>query len=144
MAVSVPKRLGIGAFVLLGTFLLGYVPASLTARDARAEQERLTQQLMLTGLEVQLGMMSYEANRDNYGLAAQLATPFFDAVRGAIARPASQDTASSLQAVIARRDEITSDLARANPVVKGKLAQLYADCFRLTQTPGAAQPTVSR
>jgi hypothetical protein len=35
-------------------------------------------------------------NRDNYGLAAQLATPFFDGVRSAIADPADQEVTQSL------------------------------------------------
>lgn len=135
MAISTPKKLGIGALALLGAFLLGYVPASLSARAARAEQDRLTHKLVLATLQVQLGMMSYEVNRDNYGLAAQLATPFFDGVRSAIAGPADQDVMPSLQAVLARRDEITSDLAQANAGVKTKIAELYADLFRLTKTP---------
>jgi hypothetical protein len=80
-------------------------------------------------------MMSYEVNRDNYGLAAQLATPFFDGARSAAASPADQTVTQSLQAVLARRDEITSDLAKANAGVKSKIAQLYADLFHLTQTP---------
>ncbi len=135
MAISTPKKLGIGALALLGAFLLGYVPASLSARAARAEQDRLTHKLVLATLQVQLGMMSYEVNRDNYGLAAQLATPFFDGARSVIAGPADQDVMPSLQAVLARRDEITSDLAQANAGVKTKIAELYADLFRLTKTP---------
>lgn len=135
--------IGIGAVALVGAFLLGFVPATLTARDARAEQHRLTQQLAVASIQVQLGMMSYEVNRDNYGLAAELATPFFDGVRGAIANPADQEVTKSLQAVLARRDEITSDLAKADAGVKHKIAELYADLFRLTRTPGVAPPTVT-
>ena len=143
MAISTPRVIGFVALALVGAFLLGYVPATLTARDARAEQVRLTQQLALAGLQVQLGMMSVEANRDNYGLAATLATQFFDGVGAAVARPGAPEVTQSLQTVLGRRDEITKDLAQANPAVKGKIAQLYADCFRLTQTPGVAPPPVS-
>jgi len=135
MPISIPTKLGIGVLALLGAFLVGYVPASLSARAARAEQDRLAQKLALAAIQVQLGMMSYEVNRDNYGLAAQLATPFFDGVRSAIAGPVDQKVTQSLQAVLARRDEITSDLAKANAGVKPKIADLYADLFRLTQTP---------
>jgi hypothetical protein len=135
MPFSTPTKLGIGALALAGAFLLGYVPASLSARAARAEQDRLTHKLTLATLQVQLGMMSYEVNRDNYGLAAQLSTPFFNGVRSAIAGPADQAVTQSLRAVLARRDEITSDLAKANPGVKSKIADLYADLFRLVQTP---------
>jgi len=134
MPLSVPKRLGIGALVLVGTFLLGYVPASLSARAAQAEQNRLTQKLALTTLGIQLGMMSYEVNRDNYGLAAELATPFFDGLRSVSAGSVAPEVTQSVQAVLARRDEITSDLAQANAGVKTKIADLYAEVFRLIQT----------
>ena len=135
MAFSTSTKLGIGALALLAAFLVGYVPASLGARAARAEQDRLTHELALATLQIQLGMMSYEVNRDNYGRAAQLATPFFDGVPAAIAGAADQEVTQWLQAVLARRDEITSDLAQANAEVKTKIAELYADVFRLTQTP---------
>jgi hypothetical protein len=145
MAVSTPAKLGIGVLVLAGAFLAGYVPATLAARTARADQDRLTHKLALATLQVQLGMMSYEVNRDNYGLAAQLATPFFDGVRSAIADPGEQAVTQSLQAVLARRDEITSDLAQVNAGVKTKIAQLYADLYRLAQAqpPSATPPAVS-
>jgi hypothetical protein len=137
MSVSTPVKLGIGALALIGVFLLGYAPASLNAHAARSAQERLTHKLAVATLQVQLGMMSNEVNRDNYGLAAQMATPFFDGVSPVIAAtdPADQEVSMALQAVLARRDEITSDLAQANPQVKTKLADLCADLYRLTQAP---------
>jgi hypothetical protein len=135
MAISTPKKLGIGALALLGAFLVGYVPASLSARAARAEQNRLTHELALATLQVQLARMSYEVSRDNYGLAAQLATRFFDGAPAVIAGAPDQAVTPPLQAALARRDEITSDLAQANPEVKDKIAELYAAVFRLTQTP---------
>jgi hypothetical protein len=135
MAISTPKKLGIGALALLGAFLVGYVPASLSARAARAEQNRLTHELALATLQVQLARMSYEVSRDNYGLAAQLATRFFDGVPAVIAGAPDQAVTPPLQAALARRDEITSDLAQANPEVKDKIAELYAAVFRLTQAP---------
>ena len=134
MPVSTSTKLGIGALALLVAFLVGYVPASLGARAARADQDRLTHALAFAGLQVQLGMMSYEVNRDNYGLAAKLATPFFDAVPAAIAGATDPNVRQALQAALARRDELTSDLAQANPEVKTKIAEMYADLFRLTQT----------
>jgi len=145
MAVASARTLGIGAIVLVGTFLLGYVPAEIGARSARAEQARLTHKLELTALEVQLGMMSLEANRDNYGLAAKLATPFFDGLQTAIASQAGQDVTRALQVMLVRRDEITSDLAQAKPGVKEKISGLYGDLYRLMQaSPDTAPPQASR
>jgi hypothetical protein len=124
----------IGALALLGAFLVGYVPGSLGVRAARVEQDRLTHALAFARLQVQLVMMSYEVNRDNYGLAAKLATPFFDGVPAVIAGAANPNVTQALQQALARRDELTSDLAQANAEVKTKIAELYADLFRLTET----------
>ena len=135
MAVSTSTKLGVGALALLGAVLVGYVPASLNARAARAEQDRLTHELALATLQVQLARMSYEVSRDNYGLAAQLATRFFDGVPGVIAGAPDQAVTPPLRAALARRDEITADLAQANPEVKDKIAELYAAVFRLSQAP---------
>lgn len=129
----------VGALTIVGVFLLGYAPASLTARAERAERVRLERVVAVSEIQIQLGMMSYEVNRDNYGLAAQVATVFFDRVRAESGGPADQEMTKALQAVLARRDEITSDLALASPAVKAKIAEMYADLFRLAQ-PTAAPP----
>ncbi len=143
MAISTPAKLGIGALVVLAAFLIGYVPASISARAARAEQDRLSHQLAMASLQVQLGMMSYEVNRDNYGHAALLATPFFDGLRAAIADPANQAVAQPLQAVLGRRDEITSDLAKADAGVRTKIADLFAALTRLAPVPGLTLPAAT-
>ncbi len=143
MAISKPAKLGIIVLALMGAFLIGYMPASQSARAARSEQDRLSHKLTLATLQVQLGMVSYEVNRDNYGLAARLATPFFDGVRTAIADPPDPSMTQSLQAVLGHRDEITSELAKADAGVKAKIADLYADLFRLTPAPGVARPAAT-
>ena len=51
-----------------------------------------------------------------------------------IAGAADPNVTQALQAALARRDELTSDLAQANAEVKTKIAGMYADLFRLTQT----------
>ncbi len=129
----------VGALTIVGVFLLGYAPASLTARAERAERVRLEHALSVSKIQIQLGMMSYEVNRDNYGLAGELATVFFDQVRAESGGPADSAVTKSCQAMLARRDEITSDLALASPAVKAKIAEMYADLFRLVQ-PTAAAP----
>jgi len=143
MAVTMLTKAGVGALVLAGAFLSGYVPATLAARDARAEQDRLARTLALASIEVQLGMVSYEANRDNFGLAGQLATPFFDAAREALARSAGSVETHALQVVLERRDEITTGLAKADAGVKLKIAGMYADLFRVIQTAGGKAPPIS-
>jgi hypothetical protein len=126
------KKVGIGALVLVLAFLLGYVPSCVSARSVREENARLLRKLKLTELRGQLGMMSYEANRNNYASAAQFSTEFFNGLRQAVGEVDDEAIRKKLEALLARRDEITANLAEANPAVKDKLAQMYAEFYQAT------------
>lgn len=138
------KRLLIGAAVFLGLvaiFLAGYLPGRSRARAAAGETERVSQRLQesqatlaqtqfdlqVARLRGHLGETLHEANANNYSVAAERATAFFDGVREAVNSPrlAAGERRQVLEAVLARRDEISADLARADGAVKGKLAEMY-------------------
>ncbi len=139
------KRTGIAAVVLVAVFLLGYVPSCRSAsaieqQRAQLEQQlssaatqrgQLEQQLQLARLHSQLGMASFEVNRNNYSQAATYSTSFFDGLGAAINTTSNTAMKDKLQAFIARRDEITAQLAQADPAVKEKIAQMYADFNQL-------------
>jgi hypothetical protein len=126
------KKVGIGAGVLVMVFLLGYVPSCVDARSVREENARLSQKLKLAELRGQLGMMSYEANRNNYANSAQLSTDFFNGLREAVSSINDEAMKKKLEALLTRRDEITVNLAEPNPAVKDKLAQMYAEFYQAT------------
>ena len=148
------KRLFIGLAVAAGVvliFLAGYLPGVSRARNAAAESrqtsERLTEtQAMLAktqfDLEVarlrgHLGEVLQEANANNFGVAAERATAFFDTLRNAVNSPQlgpAGERRNVLESILARRDEISADLARADAAVKAKLAEMYM------QFGGAVQP----
>ena len=79
-------------------------------------------------------MASYEVNRNNYASAAQQSTEFFNALRDAISTTSDVTLKQNLEKFFTRRDEITTNLAQADPAVKEKLAQAYADFFQITAT----------
>ncbi len=123
-------------------FLLGYVPGLMSARDARQQRDSASAELKqskdvlagvqldrdLARLEAKLGMVLYEANRNNFASAAARSTEFFDAGRSVAANPqlaSSSTRRAGIEAILNRRDEISSDLARADQGVKEKLAQMY-------------------
>jgi hypothetical protein len=83
-------------------------------------------------------MTSYEANRNNFASAAEMSTDFFNGLKETIDTTADAALKQKLQPISARRDEITTNLAQADPSVKEKLAQMYADLFLVTRT---GQPT---
>ena len=122
-----PKKLAIAAAVLIAVFLLGYVPSCIDARMVRQQNAGMQYHLKLANLRGQLGMMSNEANRNNFGRAADLSTEFFDGVRKVLDNPSDERIKAKLQGILSRRDEVTTDLAQANPAVKSKLSDMYAD-----------------
>jgi len=132
--ISILKKVGIAAAVLIAVFLLGYIPAQKSARRAQQQNVQLENSLRLAELRGQLGMASYEANRNNYASAAQFSTDFFNGLQTAVNNTDDQMLRQKLQSALERRDEIIANLAEANPAVKEKLSQMYADFFQITAT----------
>ena len=126
------KKVGVAAGILIAVFALGYIPSCVSARGAEERSTRLQRNLKLTDLQGHLGMASYEANRNNYASAAQQSTEFFNGLRETSDNTADTVLKQSLEKILARRDEITTNLAQADPAVKEKLAQAYADFFQIT------------
>jgi len=128
------KRVGVAAGILIAVFALGYIPSCVSARSAAEQNIRLQRSLKLSDLQGHLGMASYEANRNNYASAAQQSTEFFNGLREMLNNIDDATLRQNLEKVLARRDEITTNLAQADPAVKEKLAQAYADFFQITAT----------
>lgn len=138
------KRLVLGVIIVIGVvliFLAGYLPGSSRARRAAEESRQNAQRLGETqgvlaqsqyDLEVarlrgHLGEVLHEANANNFGNAAGRATAFFDGLAAAVNSPqlGSGPRRNVLETILARRDEISADLARADAAVKPKLAGMY-------------------
>jgi hypothetical protein len=125
-----PKKLAVAAGILIVVFMLGYVPSCIDAQAVREQNTKIQSQLELSELRAQLGIISYEANRNNYGTAAQLSSEFFDGVSRAVDSTSDPRMREKLQGLLAQRDQITTELAQVNPAVKEKLANMYAELHR--------------
>jgi hypothetical protein len=128
------KKVAVAAGVLIVVFAAGYIPSCVGARSAEERSIRLQQNLKLADLRGHLGMASYEANRNNYANAAQQSTEFFNVLLETIGNTSDAPLKQNLEKFLARRDEITTNLAQADPAVKEKLAQAYADFYQITAT----------
>ena len=139
----------LGAAFIAG-FLVGFLPmqanqAVLESQNARLQQQKesldprvpelertvqkLRADLKLEQLRGTAGLMSYRANRNNFGAAAELSTGFFNGVKDAIAGAEDPTLRDALAKVLAQRDNVTAALAQANPAVKDQLAEIYANLF---------------
>ncbi len=120
---------------MLTAFAIGYFPAQRRAdqdRDASAEAQRALDSKLreseadykIASLHAELGMVLIEVEENNYGRARERASRFFDRLRDAIPSiPSSR--VERLKALLAKRDEVTADLATSNPGTAAKLRKLY-------------------
>jgi hypothetical protein len=127
------KKIAVAAGILILAFLLGYVPAAISSRTTLQQNVELENKLKVAKLGSQLGIASYEAGRNNYADAAEFSSKFFDGLGKIINETKDQALKQKLQVMLARRDEITTNIAQADPSVKEKLSQMYAEYFQATQ-----------
>ena len=134
--------------LFVGGFLLGYLPvhseiARLETQNAQLRQneatfsrqtselqqknQKLQADLKVAELRGTAGLMSYRASQNNFGAAAELSTSFFNGVSDAIGATEDQALKENLQKILDQRDVVTAALAQANPIVKERLAQIYAE-----------------
>lgn len=122
------KHVLIAAALIALAFLIGYIPNELGSRRLAQELRRTELDLRLANLHRQLGMASHEAQRNNYGVAGDLARRFFDGCRTTVpefrydSRPRTQ---IALQGYAQSGDVILGELANGDPAVKERLASMY-------------------
>jgi hypothetical protein len=130
---NLPKKLAMAAVLLIIGFLLGYVPSSISSHTTQQQNAELERRVRAAELGSQLAMAWYEANRNNYANATQFSGRFFSGLPEIIADIKDQVLKQNLEAMLARRDEITSYMAQVDQTVKDKLAEIYAEYFQITQ-----------
>lgn len=137
------KNFLLAAGVLIAVFVTGYpveyLPSRMSASKVTEQNSQLQQNLALTEkrlrlaeLRGQMGIMSYEANRNNYAEASKFSTEFFNGLRETLNDTNDEVLKQKLSAIVARRDKITTNMAQADSSVKEKLAQMFADLFKMT------------
>ena len=124
-----------GGALVLGAFLLGFVPQYLKARDLDNQLGALRQQLnsereksQMDELALLCGYAYLETNLKNYGLASQYSTKFFDRVRAMTSEAPNSGRQAFLQAAGA------SDV---NPNIRAEIDKMLKGT---TTTTSAAAP----
>ena len=122
------KQVLIAAALIALAFLIGYIPNELGSRRLAQQLRRTELDLRLANLHRQLGVASHEAQRNNYGVAAEVAKRFFEECRKTVHefrfenRPRTQ---IALQGYAQSGDVILGELANGDPMVKERLASMY-------------------
>ena len=135
----------IGLVAIVVAFGAGYLTAHLPARQGMsvleasvgaAEAETQKTQAALQQAQLVLGMADLlgrlgeifiDVNDNNFGIAADKVTPFDGLTSYLEKSPSlSESKLQALKSISARRDEIVTDLARANPQVRKKVGEMFS------------------
>ena len=125
------NRLILWLVLLLVGFLAGFVPQYNKVRRLGSELESVKQQFsscQLGGRLAQLrdtaALMYLEATRQNYGIAGEHSTRFFDQAKQLAEETSDGALRTSLQELLRSRDVITAELAKGNSAVVPELQSL--------------------
>jgi hypothetical protein len=125
------RAIPLGILVVIGlAYIAGYWPQHRRLTDAQAQlretQNRLAvaeDQIRLGGLLGELLRLSDSLAANNFGDAASLSSSLFDSVRLEASRIGKPDVTSTLQTILATRDQVTTAIARADASVSTILEQ---------------------
>ena len=136
------KTLLIAAVALVaGSFLLGFVPEYLKARDldsqlgaSRLQFNSEQEKSQMDELALLCGHAYLETNLRNYGLASQYSTRFFDRVRAMTSETPNSGRQAFLQAALAKRDLVTAGLAKGDSGTVSAVQDLFQSVLETAQT----------
>ncbi|MDQ3686251.1 MAG: hypothetical protein M3430_11730 [Acidobacteriota bacterium] len=133
------RRIAVHAGVLLVVFLLGLIPAWLTARERGLEA--MGRALRVSGLQNRIAIAAIDAQRGEYEPARQAASEFYTELRAEIERGRdsifNQTQQDNLRPLLADRDDTITLLARSDPASAERLADLYINYRQATGEAGA-------
>lgn len=134
------KRVGIVGAIALVAFLLGFLPAWLSARGYENERDAAVKTLRPSVLQNNLGTAAINVRRGEFEQARQQTSDFFTDLRTEIDREQtafSGDQREALQPILAQRDEIITLLARSDAAANERLTDLY---FAFMQIKNSSAP----
>ena len=124
------KWFAIVVALMLGAYLLGFIPNWLSVNSLKAESARLRESLSAYTLKADLATASLHAEQGRFDEAIAAAGPFFEKLNkelGAAVGILNNETANREAAVnmLTRRDEVIAMLARSDPNASAVLAGWY-------------------
>src|SRR5262245_59610546 len=133
-------RLILWLVLLIGAFLVGYVPEYLKTRDLRSQLENPRKMIDALKLQLQLGelrdlasLMLVEASRENYGLARDYTGQYYSRLNEVIESVQDQAMKKSLQELASTRDSVTAALASPGAASLTAIQPVVLKTFELTK-----------
>lgn len=124
------NRIVIGAAAAAVVFLLGFVPQFVKARRLEGELRQARQENAVAGLRDLAALAFIQASQKNYGLAAATSVHLFRRAQETAAQSEEPGRKKALEAVLARRDGVTAQLAKGIPPPPGLCRRSTWPCAR--------------
>ncbi len=100
------------------------VQTELSSANAQLAQANDT--VRLSRLQDELLTLVEDTANKNYGDAATASTAFFNHLNDELSRTTQPNAKSAMQSILAQRDQVTADLAKADPASRDMFAQMSA------------------
>jgi hypothetical protein len=127
------QKIAAALTVLALAFLLGFVPQYLQKRQAQRELAVSIEKLKLSELRDLAGLMLLESLRQNYGVARDYSSQYFDKLRETSEGVNNPTLKISLQKLLNDRDTVTSALSKADPASASQLQGMFAEIQTVTK-----------
>ncbi len=118
-------------FVLLGVFLVGFVPMWLKSTRLNGELFRAQQQARIQTIQITFADAALDARRGDYEPARQRMANFFTLVNAEMERGIGSalpaNASDGLKPLLAQRDDLITLLARGDQASAERLATAYAE-----------------
>jgi hypothetical protein len=139
--------IGAGVAAIVVAFLIGFFISWSQARsldrqlgETRTELEATAFELEMYQLQGRLGAALAEAQRSNYERARQLMTQVFAGLQASLERIQDPERRQVVERILAQRDEIVTQLSRAEPESRERLVLLYTQMFAAVDPIGREGP----
>ena len=132
------KRVGIVGAIALVAFLLGFLPAWLSARNYENERDAAVKTLRPSVLQNTLATATINARRGEFEQARQQTSDFFTDLRAEVDREESAfspQQREAVQQILAQRDETITQLARRDAAAVDRLTDLYFAFMQAKNSP---------
>ena len=126
--------------LLAGGFLGGFIPQYLKNRDLQKQLENPQKTIATLELQVQLGelrdvasLMLLEVSRQNYGLARDYATQYYNKLNEVAEAVQDGNLKKSLEELATTRESLLTNLATANAASLTACQPIVLKTFELTR-----------
>ena len=127
------QKIATALTVLALAFLLGFVPQYLQNRQAQRELAVSIEKLKLSELRDLAGLMLLESLRQNYGVARDYSSQYFDKLRETSEGVNNPTLKMSLQKLLNDGDAVTAALSKADPASASQLQGIFAEIQAVTK-----------